>query len=268
MNEGIEILDYGVSRLALVAVRNAPHEDAKQITQLLFGDHYEVLKKAEAGDWVYIKIHFDDSEGWIDAEQHHSISKEYFDQINHANFKITTDITCNILFKKSPITILLGSIVPISNSELFKMEEQFAFNGEAKSLGQKRDVEFIKATAMKYLNAPYLPGGKSPFGIDAAGLVQMVFKIAGYSIPHAMNHLVSEGKKVKSAGEAIAGDLAFFSRKDGEISHVGIILSDDKIIHAFGRVRVDHLMEEGIIRADSKIYTHYLKEIRRIINPA
>lgn len=265
MKEGIEIVDYGVSRLALVAVRQAPHEDAKQITQLLFGDHYEVFNKSDSGDWIYIKIHFDGSEGWIEKEQHHAISKEYFDQINHANFKITTDLTCNILFKKSPITILLGSIVPISNSELFKMEEQFAFNGEAKSLGQKRDVEFIKATTMKYLNAPHLPGGKSPFGIDAAGLVQMVFKIAGYSLPHAISNQTTEGKVVKSLGDAQPGDLAFFSNQEGDVSHVGIILSEDKIIHSFGRVRVDHLMEEGIMRADSKIITHQLKEIRRIV---
>jgi hypothetical protein len=267
MKDRMEILDYGVSRLALVAVRQAPNADAKQITQLLFGDHYEVFKKAEGGDWISIKIHFDGSEGWIETEQHHAISKDYFDQINHANFKITTDLTCNILFKKSPITILLGSIVPISNSELFKMEEQFAFNGEAKSLGQKREVEFVLATAMKYLNAPHLPGGKSPFGIDAAGLVQMVFKIAGYTIPHAINHQLTEGKAVKTLGDALPGDLAFFSRRNDAISHVGIIMGDQKIIHAFGRVRVDPLMEEGILRYDTKIYTHYLKEIRRILNP-
>ena len=267
MKDGIEILDYGVSRLALVAVRNAANEDSRQLTQLLFGDHYEVLKKAEGGDWVYIKIHFDRSEGWIETEQHHSISKEYFDQINHANFKITTDLTCNILFKKSPITILLGSIVPISNSELFKMEEQFAFNGEAKSLGQKRDAEFIKTTAMKYLNAPHLPGGKSPFGIDSTGLVQMIFKIAGYTLPHDVKNQAKEGKAVHSLNDAIPGDLAFFSQIGGGISHVGIILDEAKIIHAFGRVRVDHLTDEGIIRTEIKIYTHYLKEIRRIISP-
>lgn len=268
MKEGIEILDYGVSRLALVAVHSAPHADAKQITQLLFGDHYEVLNRTEDGDWAYIRIHFDGMEGWINAEQHHTISKEYFDQINHANFKITTDITCNILFKKSPITILLGSIVPISNSELFKMEEQFAFNGEAKSLGQKRDVEFIKTIAMKYLNAPHLPGGKSPFGIDAPGLVQMVFKIAGYSLPHCIKSLQVEGKPITSLHESLPGDLAFFSRKDEAPSHVGIILNDEKVIHAFGRVRVDHITQEGILRTDLKINTHNLKEIRRVINPS
>jgi len=268
MKDVIEILDYGVCRLALVSVRNSPNGDAKQISQLLFGDHYEVLKKADGGNWLFIKIHFDGLEGWIDAEQHHSISYEYFEQINHANFKITIDLSCNILFKKSPITILLGSIVPISNSELFKMEEQFAFNGEAKSLGQKRDVEFIKSTAQKYLNAPYLSGGKSPFGIDAAGLVQMVFKVTGYTLPHSVKGLWTEGVPVKSLSEALPGDLAFFSRKKEGVSHVGILLNDAKIIHAFGRVRVDHLLEEGIMRADSKIYTHQLKGIRRIVNPA
>jgi gamma-D-glutamyl-L-lysine dipeptidyl-peptidase len=268
MKDSIEIVDYGVSRLAVVAVRNSPNGDARQITQLLFGDHYEVLKKAEGGTWLYIKIHFDELEGWIDAEQHHAISYEYFEQINHANFKITIDLTCNILFKKSPITILIGSIVPISNSELFKMEEQFAFNGEAKSLGQKRDVEFIKTTALKYLNAPYLSGGKSPFGIDAAALVQMVFKIAGYSLPHSVKGQLTAGVSVKSLSEALPGDLAFFSRKGGGVTHVGILLDDEKIIHSFGRVRIDHLLEEGIMRADSKIYTHYLKEIRRMVNPS
>ena len=75
----------------------------------------------------------------------------------------------------------MGSIVPISGSELFKVEEQFAFNGESKSLGQRRDMEFIRQMARRYVGAPYLAGGKSPFGIDAPGLLHMVFRIAGYS---------------------------------------------------------------------------------------
>jgi gamma-D-glutamyl-L-lysine dipeptidyl-peptidase len=264
----MEINDYGVCRLALTAVRHAPHAEAIQVNQLLFGDHYEVTKKTENEDWVHIKIHFDGSEGWIDCEQHHSISKDYFDQINHANFKITTDLTCNILFKKSPITILLGSIVPISNSELFKMEEQFAFNGEAKSIGQKREMEFVKSIAMKYLNAPHLPGGKSPFGIDAPGFVQMVFKIGGYSVPHAVQAQLLEGKAIATVGQAQPGDLAFFSGKDESISHVGIIIGEEKVIHSHGRVRVDVLTEAGIINTESKKCTHSLKEIRRIVNPA
>lgn len=265
MKETEEYGTYGVCRLAAVAIHKQPNPDTPIISQLLFGDHYVVIKKAEEKGWIQIRVHFDDTEGWIDSEQHHEISREYFEQINLANFKITTDLTCSILYKKSPITILMGSIVPISNSELFKIEEQFAFNGEAKSLGQKRDQEFICKTALKYINAPHYSGGKSPFGIDAPGLVQMVYKISGYSLPHSIEGQLNEGKKISSFDEARPGDLAFFTTHGKEVSHVGIVLDDSKVIHVQGRVRIDHLMEEGILRPDSKIYTHALKEIRRVI---
>lgn len=263
----MEVLGYGVCRLSLVSVRLAPQEHAPLITQLLFGDHYEVLNVPDHKDWVFIRIHFDGSEGWIDAEQHHGITHEYFEQINHANFKITTDLTCSILFKKSPLTILIGSIVPISNSELFKLEEQFAFNGESKSLGQKREYEFLKSIALKYLNAPYLKGGKSPFGIDSAGLIQMVYKIAGYILPRSLDKQIVEGKKINGLEEARPGDVAFFNEHSQHNLHAGIILDDQRIIHADGKVRIDHFLEEGILRAESKIYTHSLVEIRRIFNP-
>jgi hypothetical protein len=265
MNAENTVIDFGVCRLALVAVRVVPNADSKQVNQLLFGDHYEVLQKTDDNEWMFIKVHFDSSEGWITKEQHHSITREYFEQINNANFKITTDLTSSILYKKSPITILMGSIVPISNSELFKLEEQFAFNGEAKSLGQKREFEFLNNIALKYLNAPELPGGKSPFGIDAAGFVQMVYKISGYSMPLGIAQQAGEGKIVKSLGEALPGDVAFFTKMDDKITHAGILLNDDKIIHVDGKVRIDHLMEEGILRGDTKIFTHSLKEIRRVL---
>ncbi len=264
----MEVLGYGVCRLSLVSVRQAPRQHAAISTQLLFGDHYEVLSISDNKDWIFIRIHFDGSEGWISAEQHHGITIEYFEQINHANFKITTDITCSILFKKSPLTILLGSIVPISNSELFKLEEQFAFNGESKSLGQKREFEFLKSIAQKYLNAPDLTGGKSPFGIDASGFVQMVFKICGFVLPRLLDRQLAEGKKINSLEESRPGDIAFFNVQSSNEMHAGIVVDDQKIIHCDGKVRVDHLMDDGILRTESKIYTHTLKEIRRILNPS
>jgi gamma-D-glutamyl-L-lysine dipeptidyl-peptidase len=264
----MEVLGYGVCRLSLVSIRQSPEEHAPVITQLLFGDHYEVLNATDHKEWIYIRIHFDGALGWLSTEQHHGITQEYFDQINHANFKITTDLTCSILFKKSPLTILLGSIVPISNSELFKIEEQFAFNGEAKSLGQKREVEFLKNIATKYLNAPYFPGGKSPFGIDAAGFIQIVFKISGFLLPRELERQILEGKKIEKLEEVLPGDVAFFTSHSKKQLHAGIVLEDQKIIHADGRVRIDHLLEDGILRGESKIYTHSLVEVRRILIPA
>ena len=83
-----------------------------------------------------------------------------------------------------------------------------------------------------------------------------------------MNEQITEGKKIEKLEEALPGDVAFFHDLSKKHLHAGIILDDQKIIHADGRVRIDHLLEDGILRADSKIYTHSLLEIRRILNPA
>ena len=258
-----ENLDFGVCRLSLVPIRVEGSDKAELTTQLLFGEHYEVIAVSKDKKWLKIRIHFDQYEGWLDARQHHSITKDHFDYINRADFKISTDITTSILYNKIPLSILMGSIIPISGSELFKMEEQFAFNGESKSLGQKRDAEFLKLTAKKYLNAPYQWGGKSPFGIDCSGFVQLVFKINGYRLSRDASQQAKQGKAV-ILKDIQAGDLVFFTNKEGQVVHVGIFIGDDKIIHASGKVRIDHLNEEGILHSESKVYTHTFAFVRRI----
>jgi gamma-D-glutamyl-L-lysine dipeptidyl-peptidase len=259
----MEIIDYGVCRLGVVPVRKDHADQSEQVTQLLFGDDYEVLEQTKDKKWLKIKTNFDQYEGWINAGQHHTISKEYFDYFSRAEFKITTDLTSSLLYNKSPLMILMGSIIPITGSELFKMEEQFAFNGEAKSLGQKRESDFLKTIAQRYLNSPYLWGGKSPFGIDCSGFTQMVFKICGYRL--SRDAWQPQGRTVNSLDQSEAGDVAFFKNTEGKIVHTGILLGDNKIIHASGRVRVDHVNEEGILNADTKIYTHQLAHVRRIL---
>lgn len=255
---------FGVCRLSVVAVRQSPDYHAPLVTQLLFGDHYEVLP-ARQKHWINIRIHFDKTEGWIPSEQHHEISQEYFEQINHANYKITTDLTSNILYKKSPLTILMGSIVPISGSELFKMEEQFAFNGEAKSLGQRRDGEFVCSLAAKWLNAPELPGGRTPFGVDAAGFIQLLFKIAGYELPSTSEEQMMEGKSVALA-DARPGDLVFIKRVGDDQPHTSLLLRDQKVMHVDGQVRIDSLVEDSLLRADTKVCTHFVMEVRRMMH--
>jgi gamma-D-glutamyl-L-lysine dipeptidyl-peptidase len=260
----IESVDFGVCRLSIVPIRSEGSDRSELVTQLFFGEHYEVLQVSKDKKWLKVRIHFDQYEGWLDVTQHHSISKEHFDYINRADFKISTDITTSILYNKNPLTIVMGSIIPISGSELFKMEEQFAFNGESKSMGQKRDVEFIKLTANKYLNSPYQWGGKSPFGIDCSGFTQMVFKTNGYKLNRDASQQVKQGKLVPFK-DAQPGDLAFFKNKEEKVSHVGMIYSQDKIIHASGKVRIDHFHEEGILHAERKVYSHQLSSIRRVL---
>jgi hypothetical protein len=262
----MEVIDFGVCRLSMVCVRKEPAHQAEQVTQLLFGDHYSVLEETKNRKWIKIRIFFDDYEGWIDSKQHQPISKEYFDHINHAEFKITTDLTSTLLYNKVPQIVLMGSIIPISSSELFKMEEQFAFNGEAKNIGQRREFDFLRTLASKYVNSPYLWGGKSPFGIDCSGFTQMVFKMCGYKLLRDSSQQINQGKVVEALNVSRQGDLAFFQNEEGKVTHTGILLSENKIIHASGKVRVDAINDEGILNIDTKTYTHRLAGIRRILS--
>ena len=97
--------NFGVSRLSLVPMRTEPSDKAEQVSQLLFGDHYEVHEVSKDKNWLRIHVYYDQCEGWINAHQHHTVTREYYDYINRADFKITTDLTSSILYNKSPLLI-------------------------------------------------------------------------------------------------------------------------------------------------------------------
>ena len=259
-----QVGDKGVCRLSIVPVRGSSVDTAEMVTQLLFGDHYSIIAIDASGKWLKISIHYDQYEGWIDTKQHHAISDDYFDQINSSDFKISLDVSATILYKKKNINILLGSILPISNSELFKVEEQLAFIGEAKSLGQRREFDYMIGVIKKYNFAPYLWGGKTPYGIDCSGFVQMVFKICGYRVKRDARDQALQGVKVNTLGESLPGDLVFFGEPE-RITHVGIHMGQNKIVHASGRVRQDELTMEGIVNADTGEISHHFHSIRRLI---
>ena len=261
----MEITEKGICRLSIVPVRAQANEKSEMVTQLLFGDHYTVLEGSSNEKWHRIKIEFDGYEGWIDKLQHKEISNEHFDHLNQTEFKISTDISSTILYKKRLIQIVSGSILPISSNELFEVNEQFAFNGTSKNLGEKHGFEFLKQTAKNFKNAPYLWGGKTPFGTDCSGLTQQLFRICGYTLKRDAKDQFLQGAKIESITEAQPGDLGFFANDNGEIIHVGVLLEDQNFIHASGFVRIDKLDENGIFNEDLSSYSHKLTGIRRIL---
>ncbi len=222
MNE----LDKGICRLSLVNMRSEPTFEAQISSQVLFGEHYTVLAKDK--DWLQIKLYADGEQGWIQANQHTPISHEYFEQINNSEYKICTDITGNIFFQKKSVNILLGSILPISTHELFKIEEQVAFNGESKSLHLQREAEYLAGVVKKYIHTPHHQGGRSPFGIDPGGLIQQIFKIAGYNLKRTLNFQSKEGFPVASIQELESGDVIFVGKSKAE--NAWIYLSENKYV--------------------------------------
>lgn len=255
--------EYGICRLSVVPVRRDAADSSEMISQLLFGEHYQVLEKSDDGKWCRIRNAFDNYEGWVDLKQHKEISEAYFTQISDSEYKISTDLFARMLYKKQVVHVVLGSVLPLLNNPLFQHEEQLAFNGEAKSLHQKWSAELMVTLARKYMNAPYLWGGRSPFGIDCSGFTQVVFRVAGYKLPRDSKDQIMQGREI-SLEEAVPGDLAFFTNKAGKMNHVGIIVKDGEIIHSSGKVRIDQLNDQGIFNREINSYTHQLFKVRRV----
>lgn len=260
----MQIEDHGVVRLSIVPVRADQSDAAEMISQLLFGEHYRVLEISEDKKWIKIENAFDSYQGWIDVKQHHPISQEYFEQIDNSEYKICTELTSKILFNHQVSFITFGAILPLLNNPIFKEEENVVFNGNAKSVHQKVGVSTLITTAKMYQNTPYLWGGRSPFGIDCSGFTQVVFRMAGYKLHRDSSQQIMQGEEVDFS-EASPGDLAFFTNKEGKMNHVGLLIGEDEIIHASGKVRIDQINKKGILNREQNRYTHHLFKIKRVI---
>lgn len=124
-------------------------------------------------------------------------------------------------------------------------------------------ITSIRSLAMQYLDVPYLWGGKSKWGIDCSGFCQQVFKHLGIKLPRDAYQQAETGEVVGFLLEAQTGDLAFFDNEEGKITHVGIMLGPNDIIHASGKVRIDKIDNQGIINSDTNQRTHKLRIIKR-----
>ena len=250
-------MPYGIGHLSVVPVRALAENASEMLTQLLFGDHFKIVDSKK--NWTKIRIACDKTEGWIGHNQFVEISKDQFKTINsNKSPKYSSDLVAFTNNNEQVLTpILLGSLV--SNSQILSQ----VFEGDfVNGAGAKSN---LISTALNYLNAPFLSGGKTPFGIDDAGLSQMVYRINGYNIPRFAAEQAKEGEVLSFIEESEPGDLAFFDDKEGNIIHVGLIMKDNDIIHAHGKVRVDRLDHTGIFNAEERKYSHQLRVIKKII---
>ncbi len=259
---------YGISNLSIVPVRSEPREKSEMCTQILFGEHYTIIE--ENARWCRIKLAFDGNEGWIDREMVNETDEHYFSQLAEIPRIVTTDVF-NIVQPKggySNFLIVAGSSLPHfdPSARTFKIGDvEYNIQGNSITSAPRNRREVIIENGLKYFNSPYLWGGRSPFGIDCSGFSQILYKMAGLTLPREAAQQAMLGTNLSFVEEALPGDLAFFDNEEGSIIHVGIIWEKNKIIHSSGKVRIDNVDHFGIYNIDTKRYTHQMRLMRRII---
>lgn len=252
----LTIKNFGVCKVSVAPVRHEPSDSSEIVTQLLFGDAVQVLEQGQP--WIKIRFEADGYEGWMDFKQLTYLEdSEYLTYIQsptaylHDRFlEITGPLGKQLLMMGARLPNFDGKSIRIGN-------DTYMFE----TLPETENKNVL-TTALNYLNAPYLWGGKSVFGIDCSGFTQNVFKLHGKQLPRDASKQVFEGNEISFEERQVA-DVPFFINAKGIVHHVGILTEKNQIIHAAGYVRIDIFDQKGIYREDLERYTHVFHSIRR-----
>jgi gamma-D-glutamyl-L-lysine dipeptidyl-peptidase len=253
-------METGIIDLSLVAVRRQPDDKSEMINQLLFGELIYVLEQQEK--WTRIKSEWDDYEGWIDSKQWMRLDKNEFENLKEIAPVLCENLTERIHAETEDKLIVFGSVLPNFNDYNIGFDKKtYTIINQINMKITRTDLDSI---INKYLNVPYLWGGRSIFGIDCSGFTQMVFKFIGVRLKRDAWQQAEQGTLISSLSKAKKNDLIFFKNNDGKIVHEGIYLGENKIVHASGKVRIDKVDESGIYIENEKRYSHAFNSIRRI----
>ncbi|WP_194776607.1 C40 family peptidase [Pararhodonellum marinum] len=255
---------YGICQLPLIGVYLEPRHGSGLMTQLLFGETYEVISSSKDLKWMKIFRPSLNLTGWIFSVQYESLSLDDYTNYQVDDFKITTSPITTIQFKGNSMYLLPGSELRIGNNELFDLEKTISLQGETRDFIKKASREELMEIADIFVNAPYLSGGRSLYGVGTGSFIQLVYKIGGYRLPKFISQLIDLGKS-KSIEAGLPGDLIIFSNEKGIPHHVGLISGKDEIIHVRGKVMREKVQFSKIGGKQNNSLLHQVFEIRRLI---
>lgn len=246
-----------VSVQGYIPVRKEPREHSEMVTQVLFGEYYDVLE--DDGKWNYIKLLTDQYEGWLDKK-----CVVFTDKVVECpNIVIRNGLRIKNMATGDPVILPMGSSLPeAENGKLILAGDAFQFDDAG---GTCKPGEMDVSDLLNDLvSIPYLWGGRCGFGFDCSGLMQFLCRVMGKEIPRDASEQSTFGTALSFINEAETGDLAFFDNPEGVIHHVGMFVDKNRIIHASGTVRIDRIDQQGIYNEQLGGYTYQLRVIKRI----
>jgi len=256
----------GIIIIPLVPLRESESERSEMYTQLLFGERVEILEVHER--WLFVRNLADNYTGWADRKMILVLSPDEEQRLAHvSSYCVAVPLLlCDKTISNEKMFLPGGSLLPAYGHGRFTIgNEVYQISIPSNSNIRETLSERLVNLALQYLNAPYLWGGKSIFGIDCSGFVQVLFCICGIQIPRDASQQVEYGRVIDFILEAQAGDLAYFENQEGDIIHVGLLINDHQIIHASGWVKIESIDSQGIISSQTGKYTHTLRVIKRLI---
>ncbi|WP_439614747.1 C40 family peptidase [Shinella sp.] len=230
----------------VAALRPRPDLAAGIDTQLLFGEDVRVLDRAD--DWAWVKSDFDGYVGYlpeaalVEDEQAatHIIAVPRSFAYSGPDLKTPAAFALSI---GSRLTVV-GESETRATRYLTLAGGQSVVAGHCLALGETAGDDYVSIAA-RFLETPYLWGGRSGFGLDCSALVQLAMMMTGRTAPRDSDmQAAGLGTPIERA-DLVRGDLVFWK------GHVAIMEDDKTILHANGHTM--SVAREGLDAAIERI---------------
>ncbi|MCH5327760.1 MAG: C40 family peptidase [Coprobacter sp.] len=260
-------MQKAIAKYPVIPMRKAKSETSEMVNQLIYGEAFTILQEEDR--WSYVESAVDGYRGWIDRKMTCIVDEAVWQSSQETCFIVSSPFA-EIYDTVSGTTVILssGSRLPSYDDTL----QTFSLGPLSGRLiagsvidPRWRGTGALLNDARKWLNAPYMWGGRHILGTDCSGFIQTVFAIQGIKLPRDARDQALCGRRLAPDEVSAPGDLAFFSDAEGRVVHVGIVITPSTLIHSSGSVRIDTLDERGIYRKDFDTYTHTLHSRCRLV---
>lgn len=209
--------------IGMVPLRDAPDDTARQVSELLFGEVFVVYDTQDG--WAWGQCVLDDYVGYAHAD---GLRAESLDP-SHKIGALKAHVFSEPDLKSRPLDqIGLGSRVTVSarSGNFAGLSDGGWVHEAALAALEFVEPDFV-STALRFLGAPYLWGGRSALGLDCSALVQIALTEAGIACPRdSYMQEDAVGGAVRPVGPYRRGDLVLFP------GHCGLMVDDSRIVHA------------------------------------
>lgn len=230
----------------VAALRPRPDAAAGIDTELLFGEGVRVLDRAEG--WAWVKSDFDDYVGYLPEA---ALDADGPAATHVVAVPRTFAYSGPDLRTPATFALSIGSRIPvIGESEtrgtryLTLAGGQSVVAGHCLAIGERAGDDYV-AIAARFLETPYLWGGRSGFGLDCSALVQLSMMMTGRTAPRDSDMQAAGLGTPIERGALRRGDLVFWK------GHVAIMEDEATIIHANGHTM--SVAREGLDAAIERI---------------
>jgi gamma-D-glutamyl-L-lysine dipeptidyl-peptidase len=249
-------------RQVVTDVRRQPDDESPRLSQALLGEAATVL--AETAGWAHVRLDRDGCAGWVHAQALHRCGPgEAEAYLQACNALVSTELLSAFLHLvplrpgggswvvggqvgmgeagKLPFGVALPLVDQQGLWAAVRLPDgaQWWVSNVLLPLASRPGpdapgIVFALDLLRRCVGVPFLPGGRTPFGFDDAGLAQALWGFVGVNIPRYAPQQFEAGTPVET--EPQPGDLVFFgeAEADGQrpVTHVAISLGGDDLIHA------------------------------------